>query len=184
MPTITATAQTTDPGTEANVTVTGDAGTYQLAFSIPEGPTGPINGLAAYGGIYNNLEQTVNITSPNTGTDIVLTTNMPSKNITTAANKITILEAGDYAISYSADLTPENAATIKVYADDSLGPIVQSITTNELEANKGAIFANTIITTLDTSDNIALQTESSTNTTITVNNATLTVRKLDTGETA
>ena len=161
----------------------------------PTGETGPtgatINGLAAYGGLYNNASQTPTLTTANNYTQVELNTEMPLLNTTTATNQITVQQAGDYEISFHIGLTSTLELTFNVTARNNTTPIDSStIEQTALETATGGTFvvdvANSVIVTLAENDVIDLAIAATTDpssATVTVlenGDATLVVKKLNT----
>ena len=107
------------PGEDAEVQVVNNGnGDYTLNFSIPEGPTGPANGLNAYGGLYSTGATTLSSTSSGTPETIQMNTELPALNVTTntGAYSITIPSDGNYSITYNAviNLTTAGASTFSI----------------------------------------------------------------------
>ncbi len=175
-----AATNTGNPGTEADVEIAGGNGDYQLTFTIPQGPTGPANGLNAFGGLYdtssngltvnNGTNQTVTLATQMTGTEN-LTTNTP--------NTITIQNPGTYEISYHviAEANGTDDLTLSVY--NGQNAIQGSAITIGTQASQDTLFSNSIITTLTTGDNLTLQFSGTTAITGNVNSANLIVKQLD-----
>ncbi len=181
VPTITATAETVASNQDAKVEVQGQGNQYQFRFSIPKGPSGEQgSGLAAYGGIYNNIEQTINIIAQSTPVPVILSNQMPVRNVDATRGNITINEDGDYVITYSVSVVADTAGTIKAYVRYDDLEISQSKITNKLAKDQVLTYSNTIITTLSATEVIDLVLESDHVGLLTVNAATLTVSKLDT----
>ena len=85
---------------------------YTIDFVIPAGPTGPANGLNAFGGKYSNTAQTINL-GIGTQTQIALPNTLPSLNTTyTPANSITVSQAGTYEINYFSNVSVALGTTL------------------------------------------------------------------------
>ena len=146
-------------------------------------------GLAAYGGLYNDAAQTPTITTENVYVPVELNTEMPLLNTTTATNQITVLQAGDYEITYHLQINSTAELTFNVTARQNSTPIASStIEQTALETATGGTFvvdvANSIIATLAANDVIDLALTTTTapgGATITIpenGDATLVVKKL------
>jgi len=92
--------------------VTGPAGPQGIQGETgPAGVTGSANGLNAFGGIYNNAEESSALTA-NVPFVVVMPLALDSKNIDTTGNRITIAEAGTYHIAYNMFPNFNAAATV------------------------------------------------------------------------
>ena len=146
--------------------------------------------MAAYGGLYNNAAQTPTIATENTYVPVELNTQMPVLNTTTATNQITVLQAGDYEITYHLQINSTAELTFNVTARNNTTPIASStIEQTALETATGGTFvvdvANSVIVTLAANDVIDLALTTTTapgGATITIpenGDATLVVKKLN-----
>lgn len=156
----------------------------------PQGPTGPIgpigptgpsgeSGLAAYGGKYNDTPQILALTN-GVLTTIELPTDMPINNVqSTPANSITINEAGDYEINYSANVTSTNSATIALAVRDNGTAIDSATLTNIFTDGENNIYSGSVIRTLAAGDVIDMTLTSTEAATGSVNNATLSLKLLN-----
>jgi len=91
---------------------TGPAGPQGIQGETgPAGVTGSANGLNAFGGIYNNAEESSALTA-NEPFVVVMPLALDSKNIDTTGNRITIAEAGTYHIAYNMFPNFNAAATV------------------------------------------------------------------------
>ncbi len=147
----------------------------------PTGPTGPAgeNGLGAYGGKYNDTAQILALTN-GVPTTIELPTDMPNNNVQyTPANSITINEAGDYEINYSANVTSTNSSTIALAVRDNGTAIDSATLTNTFSDGENNIYSGSVIRTLAAGDVIDMTLTSTEAATGSVNNATLSVKLLD-----
>ena len=187
-----ATGPTGPTGPAGTTGATGPTGPTGLTGATgPTGPTGPTGaGLAAYGGLYNNAAQTPTIATENTYVPVELNTQMPVLNTTTATNQITVLQAGDYEITYHLQINSTAELTFNVTARNNTTPIASStIEQTALETATGGTFvvdvANSVIVTLAANDVIDLALTTTTapgGATITIpenGDATLVVKKLN-----
>ncbi len=179
-PTLTvAPVQTVPSGTAAAVQITGGDGTYQLEFTIPEGPTGPANGLNAYGGLYNTASQTLNLQA-NTPVTVELGNPLPSSSVgETESNTISITEDGVYEISYDVVASLQSAESLTITANDGSNDIVGSSQTLSLEANQPQVFKAVTLADLNAGDSVTLEAESTNAVTGSITSASLTVKKLN-----
>lgn len=119
---------------------------YQLNFVIPQGPTGPAGGILAYGGIYSNEDQDVDISITGAQTQINLESTMPSSNISyTPVNCITIQQSGIYEISYHANVST-TGATVTFSIRNNGKNIPETVITRTITQY---IFNNSIIINLE-----------------------------------
>ncbi len=102
----------------------------------PQGPVGPQGpegttpaGLAAYGGLYNNAQQTPSITAQDTFVQLELNTPLTSVGVTPGSNQIEITADGDYEIYYNVYVTNTNEQSYQVEVRNNTSPIQQSVTT-------------------------------------------------------
>lgn len=161
---------------------------YLLNFVIPQGPTGPTgpqgtpgsNGLTSYGGKYSTTNQ-VFTTDLGTPTEVTLPTLMPSLDINTAnPNTITIITPGDYEITYNVLAEVNNAGNLSLAVRNNGTDIPGTLQTLNLTANKSENFGGSIITTLAAGNVIDIALTSTVNNTDgTVNQASLTLKKLN-----
>lgn len=92
---------------------TGPAGAQGIPG--PTGPTGPTGESAAgvYGGLYQAGTQLVFIEQPDTYVQVRLNSALPSRDVVpNADNTLTIVEAGDYEISYNLLISTNNATNM------------------------------------------------------------------------
>ena len=149
----------------------------------PTGPTGPAGdtGLEAYTGRYSTAEQSF---TTNTGvpTQVVLPTIMPTLDTDTAtnANAITIIEAGDYELTYNVLAEVDNAGNLTVAIRNNGTDIPGTIQILTLTANESESFGGNVIVTLPAGSIIDLALTSTVNNTDgTINQASLTAKKLN-----
>ena len=150
------------------------------------GPTGPMDpagdtGLEAYTGRYSTAEQSF---TTNTGvpTQVVLPTIMPTLDTDTAtnANAITIIEAGDYELTYNVLAEVDNAGNLTVAIRNNGTDIPGTIQILTLTANESESFGGNVIVTLPAGSIIDLALTSTVNNTDgTINQASLTAKKLN-----
>lgn len=122
---------------------------YQLNFIIPQGPTGPANGLSAYGGKYNNTSSTINI-GLGTQSQIPLPSSMPSLNTTYAqANSITVTQTGIYEINFymMASATLATTLTFAVRANGT--NISATVLSRNLSVGANSLYNGSVIVTLN-----------------------------------
>lgn len=116
------------PGTAASVQDVTGAPNHVLDFIIPQGMTGAtgprgeqgppgesVNGLSAYGGLYNAGTQLVFFTQPDVYVQVRLNTALPSYRTTpNGDNTLTIQENGDYEINYNVLMSTSQASEIGI----------------------------------------------------------------------
>lgn len=130
-----------------------NTGGYILHFVIPAGQTGPTgpkseqSGLETYGGKYNNTNQTITLLGGR-AVQIPLAKNMPSSNVNSSNNSITIIESGTYEINYffKASITVSSALTFAVRNN---GTNISSATiTKNLSVGTNEIYSGSTIVSL------------------------------------
>jgi len=158
---------------------------YTLDFTIPQGitgPTGPANGLNAYGGKFNNTPSTINLTI-GTATQIPLANNMPNLNTTyTPANSITVSQAGTYEINYFSNLSAAVATTLTFAVRNNGTNIPSTIVSRVLSVGVVSIYNGSVIVTLAAGDVIDMAISALLAVGVTLGtgvNATLSVKKLN-----
>lgn len=177
---------------------------YLLNFTIPQGPTGPTgnqgisgptgatgptgptgptsDGLKAYGGKYNNTEQTISL-SLLTPSQIPLANTMPNSNTTyTTANTITATQGGIYEINYFINMSAAIATTVTVAVRNNGTNITSSIISRALAVGTNSIYSGSTIVNLSDGANIDLAMSSSLAVGITLGtgvNASLTIKRLN-----
>ena len=146
------------------------------------GPTGPSGtGLDAYGGRYSTIDQTFTTTA-GTPTQIELANVMPTLDIdvTTNPNALTIIDAGDYELTYNALAEVDNAGNLTLAIRNNGTNIPGTVQTLTLTANESESFGGSIIVTLAAGSIIDLALTSTVDTTDgTVNQASLTAKKIN-----
>ncbi len=158
---------------------------YQIDFVIPQGatgPTGPANGLEAYGGKYNDTAQTITL-GLGTQSVIPLPTELPNLNTEyTTANSITVLEDGNYEINYTSIVSAAAATTltfaVRVNGDDIPSTVISRL----LSVGVGNLYSGSTIVSLNAGDVIDLAVSSTISLGVTLGtgvNASLTVKKLN-----
>lgn len=171
-------------GIEGPIGPTGPQGVQGLqGIQGPIGPTGPAGegqeGLFAYGGKYNDTIQLISLVAgiPNV---IELPSTMPMQNVSyTPVNSIAIVEAGDYEINYSANVTSTNSSTITLAVRENGTPIDGAILRNVFSDGENAIYSGSIILSLaagDILDMVITPVEAATGS---IQNATLSVKALN-----
>lgn len=158
---------------------------YTIDFVIPQGatgPTGPANGLSAYGGKYNNTSQTLNI-SIGTPTQIPLANNLSSSNVTyTPANSITVTQAGTYEINYFSNVSAAVATTLTMAVRNNGTNIPSTVISRALSVGVGSVYSGSTIVTLTAGSVIDMAISALLAVGVTLGsgvNATLTVKKLN-----
>lgn len=149
----------------------------------PIGPTGPANGLVAYGGLYSLATTEIPLTEA-TPTTLALASTMPSTNVTYGTNSITVTEGGDYEINYGliGNVTPGATLTLSVYVNGAPSP--SAVITEDFNTGTTSTLGGSSIVTLAASDELTLVVSSDAATTLTPTdnvNTYLTVKKLDAG---
>ena len=148
----------------------------------PTGPTGPAGtGLDAYGGRYSTIDQTFTTTA-GTPTQIELANVMPTLDIdvTTNPNALTIIDAGDYELTYNALAEVDNAGNLTLAVRNNGTNIPGTVQTLTLTANESESFGGSIVVTLTAGSIIDLALTSTVDTTDgTVNQASLTAKKIN-----
>ncbi len=105
---------------------------------------------------------------------------MPVNNVDyTNANSVTISEAGDYEINYSANLTSTNSATILLAVRENGTPIDSAMITNVFSDGENRIYSGSVIRTLAAGDVIDMAITSTEEATGSIINAALSVKLLD-----
>ncbi len=139
-------------------------------------------GLAAYGGRYNVTGSTLDLAA-GTPTQVPLAATMPALGATyPTANEITIADAGDYEINYSAlvSTTGGQSLTLAVRVNDTADP--SATQTVALTGGVETPLSGSVIVTLAPGDviDLALTSPSAADVTFgTGQTAALTVKKLD-----
>jgi len=155
---------------------------YTLDFVIPQGPTGPANGLNAYGGKFNNTSQTLNI-SIGSATQIPLANNLPNLNTTyTPANSITVTQAGTYEINYFSNVSAALGTTVTQAVRINGTNIASTVISRALSVGVGSTYSGSTIATLAAGDVIDMAISALLAVGVTLGsgvNATLTVKKLN-----
>jgi len=114
----------------------------------PTGVTGPANGLNAFGGIYNNAEISNNLAADEPFV-VVMPLVLDSRNITTAGNSITLVEAGTYQIAYNMFPNFNTAATVTLEVRSNGTAIaLTSDTITSAAANYAASYSGNTIAVL------------------------------------
>lgn len=105
---------------------------------------------------------------------------MPVSNVDYATiNSVTINEAGDYEINYTANVTSTNSATIALDVRENGVPIDSATITNTFSDGKNRIYSGSVIRTLQAGDVIDIVITPNEAATGSVNNAALSVKLLD-----
>ena len=155
---------------------------YTLDFVIPQGPTGPANGLNAYGGKYSNTPQTLNLVI-GSATQIPLANNMPNLNTTyTPTNSITVSQAGTYEINYFSNVSVAVGTTLTQAVRINGTNIPDTVTSRVLSVGVGSIYSGSVIVTLAAGDVIDMVLSALLAVGVTLGsgvNATLSLKKLN-----
>ena len=121
---------------------------YQLNFTIPQGPTGPNFGLNAYGGRYHNTGGNISL-GIGTPSQIPLSLTMPNQNTTyVATNSITVTEAGVYEINYSSTLSVALGTTLTLAVRSNGTNIPTTVISKALSVGTGSLYSGSVITNL------------------------------------
>ncbi len=154
---------------------------YQLNFTIPQGPTGPVAGLSVYGGKYNNTSSTLSL-GLGTQTQIPLPLSLPSQNtIYTTTNSITVQQGGIYEINYFANLSVAIGTTVTLAVRANGTNIPSTVTSKVLSVSTSSIYSGSTIVQLQANTNIDMAISALVAVGITLNtgtNATITVKKI------
>lgn len=143
----------------------------------PAGESGA--GLSAFGGKYNATTQPISLVA-SVPTAITLPTNMPVNNVGyVTANSVTVNEAGDYEINFSANVTSTNSATISLNIRENGVPIDSAMITNTFSDGENRIYSGSVIRTLAVGDVIDMAITPIEAATGSVNNAALSIKKLN-----
>ena len=153
---------------------------YAINFKIPQGPTGPAGGIAAFGGLYNDSTDDIEI-KIGEQTKLPLPNEMPNANITYNNNSIEILESGIYEINYFSSVTVSISANVTLAVRKNGENIPAAILTRSLSIGSSPIYSGSVIVELDASDILDLAISSGLG--IDVNlpsgvNTTLSVKKI------
>ncbi len=124
---------------------------YNLNFVIPQGatgPTGPSNGLNAYGGKYNNTSSNISL-GIGTQSQIPLPVSLPNLNTTyTPNNSITILQDGIYEINYYVNLSAAIATTITLAVRSNGTNIASTVTSRSLSVGTNSVYNGSVLVNL------------------------------------
>ncbi len=152
------------------------------------GPTGPTGAdgtanLNAYGGLYNNTPQTINLTLGGT-TQLPLPSNMPSQNVTyTPANSITAPVAGVYEINYFTNISAALGTTVTMSVRRNGTAIPDATISRALSVGVGSIYNGSIIIDLNAGDVIDMALSALLAVGVTLGsgvNTTLTIKQIST----
>ena len=169
--------------------VTGPTGATGITGPTgPIGPTGPTGAdgtanLNAYGGLYNNTPQTINLTLGGT-TQLPLPSNMPSQNVTyTPANSITAPVAGVYEINYFTNISAALGTTVTMSVRRNGTAIPDATISRALSVGVGSIYNGSIIIDLNAGDVIDMALSALLAVGVTLGsgvNTTLTIKQIST----
>lgn len=169
--------------------ITGPTGPTGInGVTGPTGPTGPTGAdgtanLNAYGGLYNNTPQTINLTLGGT-TQLPLPSNMPSQNVTyTPANSITAPVAGVYEINYFTNISAALGTTVTMSVRRNGTAIPDATISRALSVGVGSIYNGSIIIDLNAGDVIDMALSALLAVGVTLGsgvNTTLTIKQINT----
>lgn len=92
---------------------TGPTGATGLTGATgPTGPAGVINN--AYGGVYNSSVQFLSFQAINNFVPLTLNTSLPSDDVISATNTLTIQESGNYLIGYNVLVSSNRALDVAI----------------------------------------------------------------------
>ena len=137
--------------------------------------------MEAYSGRYSTAAQNFEAVT-GTPTTVTMPSIMPTLNVNTAANAnaLTITNAGDYELTYNVAAGVNNAGNLTLAVRNNGTVIPQTAQTLTLTANNDKTFGNSVIVTLAAGDVIDVSLTSTVNNTEgTVNQASLTAKKLN-----
>ncbi len=179
-PTITASAVATTPGGNPDIDVSPIDGGYNLQFAIPAGPTGPANGLNAYGGLYSTTQQSNVSVDSGTYGSIDLGSNLPTKNVDLGTgNTVTIQNTGIYEVSYDAVISSSGPGDVTLSVRRTQTDLDGTAQTITLAASTETTYNNTAIVELTEGDELTLEATASTTLNLTVESANLIVKQLN-----
>ncbi len=173
-------------GADGAIGPTGPTGATGADGAI--GPTGPTGAdgtanLNAYGGLYNNTPQTINLTLGGT-TQLPLPSNMPSQNVTyTPANSITAPVAGVYEINYFTNISAALGTTVTMSVRRNGTAIPDATISRALSVGVGSIYNGSIIIDLNAGDVIDMALSALLAVGVTLGsgvNTTLTIKQINT----
>lgn len=158
---------------------------YNLNFTIPQGPTGPTgpaNGLQAYGGKYNNTGESISI-GLGTEAQIPLAIAMPNLNTTyTPANSITVAQAGTYEINYFSNVSVALGTTLTMAVRSNGVNIPATAISRTLSVGTSSIYSGSAIVTLPANAVIDMALSATVAVGVTLGsgtNASLTVKRIN-----
>ena len=148
-----------------------------------QGPAGPAgadgtNGLASYGGAYDSGTATIALTT--TSTTLPLGTPLPSSDITTGTNTLTITNAGTYEVDYGLRGSVTTPANVTLSVQQNGTDIPQTVVTQSFTTTEDNL-ANRTLVTLNAGDQLTLNAVASANTSFVTSddvNTYLTVKQL------
>lgn len=157
---------------------TGPAGIGTEGPTGPTGPTGPAAGLNAYGGLYSSTgESFQTIPAPTT---VTLANPMESYNVTQANNAVTIIEGGNYEVTYTVSATLVDGGDIVVSLRGNNVPIEGSMGTITVPQGGTGNLSKSVITDLEDGSAVSLALMSTTSAGGgTINFASISVKLLD-----
>lgn len=155
---------------------------YQLNFTIPQGPTGPSFGLNAYGGRYNNTGGSISL-GIGTQSQVPLSVTMPNQNITyPTANSITVSQDGVYEINFFSNLSVALGTTVTLAVRSNGTNIPSTVISRTLSVGTSSIYSGSVIVTLSAGSIIDMAISALLAVGVTLGsgvNSTLTIKKLN-----
>ncbi len=152
---------------------------FLLDFTIPQGPTGPANGLNAYGGRYSSCLNVLNLDIA-TPVDLPLDGTITANNINYTTNGLNILNQGIYEITYILDVTTSEKADITVSIWENNKLVIASEKIKSLAEKESTLFVASTICPLDKDSTIDITISSNAVTEITLEeNASIIVKQVN-----
>ncbi len=154
---------------------------YIIDFVIPAGPTGPANGLNAYGGLYDFVPTTV-VANQTTPTIVPIDDQMPSFSVDYSSDGgITIVHDGIYEIFYHLTLSTLISDSVTIFVKNEDTPIDGTSTTVDLIPTNSLFVTGSVICQLKSGDrlHLAILCGKSTTLNVNLNDISFTVKKID-----
>ena len=168
-------------GPQGPIGLTGPQGPQGIQGETgPQGPAGVdgTNGLASYGGAYDSGSDTIALTT--TTTVLPLGTPLPSSDITTGTDTLTITNAGTYEIDYGIRGSVTTPATVTLSVQQNATDIPQTVVTQTFTTTEDNLTNRTLVT-LNAGDQLTLNAVASADTSFITSedvNTYLTVKQL------
>lgn len=116
------------------------------------GPTGPSNGLNAYGGCYNNTPQSLSLLL-GSQTQIAMAQTMPSLNVTYGTvNTLTLGQTGNYEINFLLTVSVTLATTLTVAVRQNGVNLPSTIIIRALSVGTATQYGGSVIAALNAGD--------------------------------